>query len=313
MTTWLGRLPSAEEQESFRKIIIETQPDVTNAKPQLISTQLNLREQYRSTAHTILKCLGFFLPEWVQGDSTKPVREFARYDQGDWRSFAIETEQLFSISEQAVRTLGLGVHHNSVEIYWSSSTKMVVGVLTILNRIKRSVVIAQDYSGADSILYVLEGTHGYKKPPDSVFVEFDRNQFSLPLLSVQYFASPSKIYQYFHDELAALMGLSYPIDAITARLIQGIEKINKKNLKIDQVNLEEYLKLFLVFLLDLGKIAGTSVDPNKARSSLLKHGFADIPNQYDGKLYTDFDVDSLMALAFEQTVQDFHAGVLGAG
>ncbi len=313
MITWLGRPPSAEEQEGLRKIIIEAQLDVTDAKPQLISTQLNLREQYRSTAHTILKCLGFFLPEWVQGYSTKLIREFARYDQGDWRSFAIETEQLFSISEQAVKTLGLGVHHNSVEIYWSSSTKMVVGVLTILNRIKRSVVVAQDYPGADSILYVLEGTHGSKKPPDSVFAEFDRNQFSLPLLSLQNFASPSKIYQYFHDELAALMGFSYPIDAITARLTQGIEKINKKDLKIDQVNSEEYLNLFLVFLLDLGKIAGTCVDPNKARSSLLNYGFAAIVNRHGGKSYTDPDVESLIVLAFEQTVKDFHSGVLSTG
>lgn len=313
MATWLGKSPSDEERESLRKIIIEAQPDVTDAKPQLISTQLNLREQYRSTAHTVLKCLGFFLPEWVQGDSTKPIREFARYDQGDWRSFALETEQLFSISEQAVKNLGLGVHHNSVEIYWSSSTKMVVGVLTILNRIKRSVVIAQDYSGKDAILYVLEGTHGSKKPPDSVFVEFDHNQSPLSLLSLQHFASDSKIYQYFHDELAALTRLSYPIDAITARLTQGIEKINKKNLKIDQVNSEEYLNLFLVFLLDLGKIAGTCVDPNKAGSSLLKYGFADIVNWHSGKSYADSDVESLMALAFEQIIKDFHSGVLSAG
>jgi hypothetical protein len=313
MTTWLGRSPSAEEQETLRKIIIEAQPDVTDAKPQLTSTQLNLREQYRSTAHTILKCLGFFLPEWVQGDSTKPIREFARYDRGDWRSFAVETEQLFSISEQAVSTFGLGVHHNSVEIYWSSSTKMVVGVLSILNRVKRSVVITQDYSGADSILYVMEGTHGSKKQPDSVFVEFDKNQFSLPFLSIQYFASPNKIYQYFHDELTALMGLSYPIDAITARLIQGIEKNNRKNLKVDQANLEEYLNLFVVFFIDLGKIASTPVAPKKARSSLLKYGFANIANQHHGKSYTDSDVESLIALAFKQTVKDFHARVLGAG
>lgn len=310
ITTLLGRPPSAEEQESFRKIIIETQPYITDAKPQLVSTQLNLREQYRSTAHTILKCLGFFLPEWVQEDLTKPIREFARYDQGDWRSFAIETEQLFSIAEQAVRTLGLGVHHNSVEIYWSSSTKMVVGVLTILNRIKRSVVIAQDYFGTDSILYVVENTHGSKKPPDSVFTEFDRSQISLPLLSVQYFTSTNKIYQYFHDELAALMGISYPIDAITARLIQEIEKNNKKNLKLDQANLEEHLNLLLVFFLDLGKIAGTSVDINKTRSSLLKYGFAAIANQHIGKLYTDADVESQMALAFKRTVEDFDAECL---
>ena len=312
MAAWLRRPPSAEEQKILNEIIRSTQPDVSDAKPQLISTELNLREQYRSTAHTILKCLGFYMPEWVQGDSTKLIREFARYDQGDWRSFAIETEQLFSISEQAVSILGLGVHHNSVEVYWNFSTNMVVGVLTILNRIKRSVVLAKNYSGADSILYVMEGTNGSKKSPDSVFVELDHNQFSLPLLGIQYFASSNKIYQYFHDELAALMGLSYPVDAITARLTQEIEKNNKKKLKLDVTNLEEYLNLFLVFLVDLGKISGTFVNSDKARSSLLKHGFANIAKQHNGQLFTDSVVESLMASAFEQTVKDFHAGVLGA-
>ena len=318
MSTWLGRPPSAEEQEQLKKTIIEAQPDITDAKPQLISTQLNLREQYRSTAHTILKCLGFFLPEWVQGDLTKPIREFARYDKGDWRTFAIETEQLFSVAEQATKVLGLGVYHNSVEVYWSSSTKMVVGVLTILNRVKRSVVIAQNYSGPDAILYVVENTHGSKKPhgskrpPDSVFTKFDRNQLSVPLLGIQYFSSPTKIYQYFDDELTGLMGVYYPIDAITARLIQEIEKANKKKLKLDQVSLEEYLNLFLAFLLDLGKVAGTSVDMNKARSKLLEYGFATLANQHVGKLYTDPDIESLMAIAFDLTVNDFYATELSA-
>lgn len=305
IATWLGRTPSAEEKEKLKKIIIEAQLNITDAKPQRTSTQLNLREQYRSTAHTILKCLGFFLPEWVQGDLTKPIREFARNDKGDWRTFAIETKEFFPVSEQATRVLGLGVHHNSVEVYWNSSTKMVVGVLTILNRVKRSVVIAQDYSGPDSILYVVEDTHLSTQPPKSVFIEFDQKQFCLPLLNVNYFLSPDNIFQYFHNELAFLMEKCYPIDAITARLIQQIEKKNKKNLKLDQVSLEEYLNLFLSFFLDLGKVNGTSVDINKARSKLLKYGFANLAHQHIGKLYTDPDIDVLMRDAFQRTLKDF--------
>lgn len=305
MANWLGRSPSVEEQDNLKRIIRQVQPATTDAQPQLTLVQLNLREQYRSTAHTLLKCLGFFLPEWVQGDLTKPIREFARYDQGDWRSFAVQAEQLFSIAEQATEILGLGVHHNSVEIYWSSSTKLVVGVLTILNRVKRAVVIAQNYSGSDRILYVVESTNGSKKPPDSVFTEFDQNYSPLPLLAVQYFTSPNTIKQYFHAETSALMGISYPIDAITARLVQQIEKKNKENLKLDQTNLEEYLSLFLDFFVDLGKITGNPVDTQKVRSSLLRHGFAAMPNRHTGKLYTDTDVESLMAFVFKRSTEDF--------
>lgn len=298
-----------------KKIIREAQPHTIDTKPQLISCQLNLREQYRSTAHTILKCLGFFLPEWVQGDLTKPIREFARYDKGDWRNFAVEIEQLFSVAEQATNILHLGVHHNSVEVYWSSSTKMVVGVLTILNRVKRGVIIAQNYSGSDSILYVVEGTGGYKKPPDSLLLstELTPNQLSVPLLNIQYFSSPNKIYQYFRDELAALMSIDYPIDAITAHLFQEIEKINKRHLNLDQASLEEYLNLYLSFCINLGKISGMSVDISKTRSKLLENGFSTLAHQHAGKRYTELDVQSLLALAFERTIKDFHAGLLGAG
>lgn len=243
---------------------------------------------------------------------TKPIREFARYDKGDWRNFAIETKQLISLGELATKVSGLGVHQNSVEVYWCSLTKMVVGVLTILDRVKRSVVIAQDYSGPDSILYVVEDTHLSKQLPKSVFIESAQKQFSLSLLDVKYFSSANYIYHYFQNELDFLMEKCYPIDAITARLFQQIEKNNKKNLKLDQVSLEEYLNLLLSFFRDLGKVNGISVDMNKARSQLLNYGFANLTHQHIGKLYTDPDVDFLMADAFQRTLKDFHCGVFGA-
>jgi hypothetical protein len=62
---------------------------------------------------------------------------------------------------------------------------MLVGVLTILNRIKRSVVIAQYHSEPDSMLCVMEGAHGTNKPLNSMFIELGRNH----LLDVQYFFS----------------------------------------------------------------------------------------------------------------------------
>lgn len=109
-----------------------------------------------------------------------------------------------------------------------------------------------------------------------------------------------------------LMGIYYPIDAIAANLIEEIKLANNKNLKLDQVSLEEYLNLFLSFFINLGKIVGTSVDMNKARSKLFKYGFTTLANQYVGKSYTDPDVVSLMELAFDGTARDFTLGVLSA-
>ena len=305
MATWLGRLPSAEEQKYFKELIKQATPYAPDAKPQQFSSRLNLREQYRSSAHTILKCLKFYLPEWISSDLTKPIQQFARYDQGDWRFFAVNVEQLFSIAEQAARIFGLGVYHNSVEVYWCSHLKMVIGVLTILHRVKRAVVIAQNYSGPDAILYVAEDTHGSKKPPQALFAEFDSKQFSLPLLSAQYFASPIEAYQFFENELAGLMGVYYPIDAITARLIEGIKAVNEKTPQLSEIALEEYKNLFLDCVLNLGKIRGVPVDVARVCSKLFEYGFSTLATQYIGRLCTDSDAASLMGRAFDRVVRDF--------
>nr|WP_242034041.1 HNH endonuclease [Coleofasciculus sp. FACHB-542] len=304
MATWLGRLPSAEEQKYFKELIKQATPYALDARPQQFSSRLNLREQYRSSAHTILKCLKFYLPEWVSSDLTKPAQQFARYDQGDWRFFAVNVEQLFSIAEHAASKLGLGVHHNSVEVYWCSHLKMVIGVLTILHRVKRTVVIAQNYSGPDAILYVAEDTHGSKKPPQALFAEFDSKQFSLPLLGVQYFASLPKMEQFFYNELRVLVTLYYPIDAITARLIEGIKAVNEKPPRINETAIEEYVNLFLEFISNLSKILGVPIDPDRARTKLFEYGFSSLVNQYIGRTCTDLDITDLMVKALDHVMKD---------
>ncbi|MGB3208057.1 MAG: HNH endonuclease [Crinalium sp.] len=310
MASWLGRSPSTDEQKNFKKLIKQSVPITPDLEPQQSSASLDLREQYRSSAHTILKCLGFFLPEWVSNDLTQSVRQFARYNQGDWRLFAVNVEQFFSIAEQAVSISGLGVYHNSVEIYWCSYLKMVIGVLTIFNRVKRAVVIAQGYSGPDAILHVIEDTHGSKKSPEAVFAEIDTQQFSLPLLGVQYFASPLEIYQFFKNELVGLTEIYYPNDAITSRLFKEIQALNDNKTQLDETALEEYLNLFLTFFLDLGRIKKRSVDPDRVRSKLFEYGFSTLASQFIGKPCTDLDVESLITSAFDRVLNDFHLGLL---
>ncbi|MBD2740433.1 HNH endonuclease [Coleofasciculus sp. FACHB-1120] len=304
MASWLGRLPSVEEQKYFKELIKQATPNVLDAKPQKFSAGLNFREQYRSSAHTIFKCLKFYLPEWISSDLTKPVQQFARYDQGDWRFFAVNVEQIISIAEQAASIFKLGVYHNSVEVYWCSHLKMVIGVLTILHRVRRTVIIAQNYCGPDAILYVAEDTYGSKKPPQALFAEFDSKKFSLPLLGVQYFASLPKMEQFFDNELRVLMTRYYPIDAITARLIEGIKALNDKTPRINETAIEEYVNLFVEFISNLSKILGVPIDSDRARTKLFEYGFSSLANQYIGRACTDLDVTDLMVKALDHVMKD---------
>lgn len=243
----LKRPLSKEEREDLSKQIRQAKFRSEDAQPQEASADLDLRSQYRSAAHTILKCLGFFMPDWVCRDQTKPVREFARDDRGDERQFAVEIEQYCSVADEAVRELGLGVKHNSVEIYWCSYLKMVIGVLTILNRVKRAVVIAKDYSSPDKVLYIFEDTHGSGKPPRAISVEINSQKLSLPIVAIQYFADPARIDQVFYDELLGLTTTYYPIDALTDKLIKTIDSFSQTNVKVDEKLINQYKEAYEYF------------------------------------------------------------------
>lgn len=290
--SYFGRALSQEERD---EIIRQAKFQSEDAQPQKALANLDLREQYRSAAHTILKCLGFFIPDLVCHEQTKEVREFARYDRGDWRLFAVEVEQKFSWADQVVSLLGLGVHHNSVEIYWCSHLRMVIGVVTILNRVKRAVVIAKDYSGPDRVLYVFEDTHGSGKPPRAISVEINSQEFSLPIIGIQYFASPTRIYQVFQKELLGLTTTYYPIDALTAKLIKTIEEVNQRSVEVDEKIVEKYREAFLDLFTNLGKVLGKSIDLDKVLSKMSDYGFETLTHRFAGRNCRDKEFESSVA------------------
>lgn len=300
-----GRALSQEEQD---EIIAQAQFRSEDAQPQKASAKLDLRGQYRSAAHTILKCLGFFMPDWVCHDQTKQVRQFARYDEGDWRQFAVEVEPYFSIADRAVSLLGLGVEHNSVEIYWCSYLRMVIGVLTILDRVKRAVVIAKDYSGPDRVLYVFEKTHGSGKPPRAISVEINSQELSGPIIGIQYFASLTRIEQVFRNELLELTTTYYPIDALTAKLIKKIEGVNKKSGEVDENIVKQYQEAFLEFFINLGKVLGKSIDLDKVLSKMSDYGFAALTHRFTGRNCSDMEFQSSVGKIFKNIMNEFEQG-----
>lgn len=279
----LGRALSQEEQDE-----IMTQAEVLSedAQPQKASANLDLQKQYRSATHTILKCLGFFIPDWVCHEQTKQVRELARYDRGDWWLFAVEAEQHFSLADIPVSRLG--VHHNSVEIYWCSYLRMVIGVVTILDRVKRAVVIAKDYSGPDRILYVVEDTHGSGKPPRAFQAEINSQDFSRGIIRIQDFAS-RRINHVFQNELLGLTTTYYPIDALTAKLIKTIEEVNQRSVEVDEKIVEKYREAFLDLFTNLSKVLGKSIDLDKVLSKMSDYGFETLTHRFAGRNCRDME------------------------
>ncbi len=298
--SYLGKVLSQEEQD---EIIRQAKLRSEDAQPQKASANLNLQEQYRSAAHTILKCLGFFIPDLVCHEQTKEVREFARYDRGDWQLFAVEAEQHFSLADQPVSLLG--VHHNSVEIYWCSYLRMVIGVVTILNRVKRAVVIAKDYSGPDRILYVCEDTHGSGKPPSAFQAEINSQDFSLLIIRIQYFASQTRINHVFQSELSGLTTIYYPIDALTAKLIKTIEEVNQISVQVDENIVEKYREAFLDLFTNLGKVLGKSIDLDKVLSKMSDYGFETLTHRFAGRKCSDKEFEFSVVKFLKNVLNEF--------
>lgn len=300
-----GRPLKQEEKDELLKRIREASYQSEYLQAQDASANLDLRSQYRSAAHTVLKCLGFFLPEWVCDDQTKQVRHFARYNESDWLLFAVDPEQHLSLADEVVRLLGLGVKHNSVEIYWCSYLRMVIGVVTILNRVKRSVVIAKDYSGPDKILYVFEDTNLSRKAPRAISVEINPQKFSI---GIQYFAYPTRTYEFFQNELSSFANTYYPIDCLTAKLIRTIDEVNQTSVEVDENLLEKYKQAFIECFTNLIKIQGESIDLDKLLAKMSDYGFATLADKFIGKNCNDIDFNSSISKIFESLMNEFTQG-----
>lgn len=298
---YLGYPPTEDERQKVRQALKEVKPQSIDIEPQkLLVNTLNLKAQYRSAAHTLLKCLGFYAPDWVHDSRTSQVREFARYDKGSWQKFAVEVnlvEKQISLANQAQNKLG--VQYNAAEIYWCRSLAKIIGVVTILGRVKRAVIIAEDYHGPDAILAVIEDTYGSKKQPQSWFTQFSSEVPPLPLLEIV--SSPPQI-NFFNQELSTLCS---HLDRLTAFLLNSIEKITRETPDITTTVLQKYEELFIDFALKLEKVFGLSVKPVEVSFKLATYGFSDLIRHHTGKsCKEDPEVRLILDTALSETYKD---------
>jgi HNH endonuclease len=293
-------LLTADEQKQIRQAISEAKiKESIIEEPQQFSFELDLQDQYRSASHTLLKCLGMYAPEQVRGDAIASVREFTRYNKGEWTSFAVKVNQ---VVPSAVEMMNATPRCNTAEIYWCRALGKVVGVLTLLGRIRRAVILAEDYSGDTSgMLYVVEDTYGSKKPPRSLFVELDPNVPSFPLLEIQSFA-PSD--ESFGHELGHLLWRSLSVEGPTASLTNGIAKIMKDTSEINEDFFRRYESLFITFALQMERAFGVPLASELIPSKLAEYGFSDLARCYMGKGFEDDEVQSILVKVFEKMYRD---------
>ena len=298
--TYFGRSLTGEQQRQFRQAISEAQiKESVIEELQEFSFEVNPQEQYRSAAHTLLKCLGMYAPEQVRDDSMKSIREFARYDKGEWTNFGVEVGQILP---SVVEIMNANPRCNTAEIYWCRCLRKVIGVLTLLGRIRRAVILAEDYPGETSgILYVVEDTYCSKKLPRSRFVEIDPNVAPFPLLEI-WSLSPSD--NSFGHELGQLVSRSLSLEGPTASLKEGIVETIENISQINEEFFRSYEALFMTFASQMERVLRFSLNPTSIPSKLAVYGFSDLAKYHMGKSCEDEEVQAILLKVFERMFRE---------
>ncbi|MBX8946037.1 HNH endonuclease [Lysinibacillus sp. K60] len=111
---------------------------------------------YRSTVHTLIKCIAMYYPEIAISNDLRAAKEFAYHGKGGWTKYAINEATPVGTSILEDPNLKENVKCNAAEIYFSKSLGKIIGHLKILGLINIWVELSDSYVGPDRILDVIE-------------------------------------------------------------------------------------------------------------------------------------------------------------
>ena len=153
----IDRKLTPTDREHLLKAVSEAKTKQCPQDPIKTQVIIDLQSQYRAAAHTILKVLKMYESNLWCDTSTEQLRRFAILGSADFKSFAVNVEPPMSVESLAKKYFNYRI--NSVEIYWSHCERKVFGILTLLGRIKRALVISETWQGPNAIMVVGESVH----------------------------------------------------------------------------------------------------------------------------------------------------------
>ncbi|NUU59157.1 hypothetical protein [Paenibacillus agri] len=288
----IGRELTEAELEEIREEIRNSE-FVTGAPGILkINAQLCFDDEYRSAAHTLIKCLACFDPETAKSDLTKTIRDFARYSHGDWLEFAIEASSIFSF-EDIFNTYS---HHiNSAVIYYSEFLGKIIGSLTILGRIKRWVILAHNYTGPDRILYVQE-----KVRSGGVIdrVKVNLREKNIPLVQTEF--KPPSINQLV-NEFYLLAKITMEIEAPFSNFLSSFKSAITRHTVINEYFLKEIVELYVEFL----KIITNIENVEEIEQQIWESGLSDILSKFHDMEINEIKIQEELLFFFSVLIEKF--------
>lgn len=276
----LGRKLTEEERQHILKVIGEAKIESKEVGKLSFSSELDIQAEYRSVAHMALKCLGFVDPDIVISDDTLPIRNFARYNKGSWEDFAVLVEPQISATD------GMQVSNeaNYAEIYFSKTQRKIIGVLTILNRIKKAVVICENYDGPEKTMLVMELPGGIIRAFSLGF------KIELPFTICNIKKRPPTP-EDLANEFYKVASTSICVDSVQAQFFNSIQSLVRKNPLVSKQSVAEYEGILAEFLKTLSNLKENAISVEKAHEILTQLNFSDIANLFNNKRFDEKEVN----------------------
>lgn len=277
----LERELTKEEIEKILGAVRNSTVQQEQVGPLNVGFELPIQEQYQSAAHTMLKCLVMFDVQTAISENLIPIREFARFDKGSWENFGIN-----ALSEVAMinNFQKLYVKYNTVEIFYSKALGKIIGCLVILGRIKRWIILSNNYVGPDKVLFVVENLNSGGKIERLRWVS---KLDAIPLVSTNLKAPTQND---FLNESQTIISESISIDAPINELKIALEKFTNKHKVVDEVALKRVSELFVDYCVTLIKVNNIEhLSDSDLNRFLEENNFNSILKEYEGKSTTDKD------------------------
>ena len=176
-----GKALTPEQKQDLLRQISGANKTKEEPQPVALHPELRIKDEYRSAAHTVLKCAALYDPNLVMSPHTESIRQFARYGEGAVSTFAVNTQANLTPFVQIMEAFG--VLQNTALVYWSKTEGKVLGVYHLLGRVTRSVIIADNYTGPEAFLCVYESVRGSSEMK-AIYAELESDLPPTPLITI---------------------------------------------------------------------------------------------------------------------------------